>query len=46
MLTGARTDGPGLIAAAIRETGTDAALMDPVAQQYRKAADCGHGRAG
>jgi 3-hydroxyisobutyrate dehydrogenase len=32
-----------LIAAAMRETGTDAALIDAVAQQYRKAADCGHG---
>jgi 3-hydroxyisobutyrate dehydrogenase len=33
----------GLIAAAMRETGTDAALMDAVAQQFRKAADFGHG---
>ena len=33
----------GLIAAAMRETGTDAALMDAVAQQFRRAADCGHG---
>jgi 3-hydroxyisobutyrate dehydrogenase len=32
-----------LIAAAMRETGTDAALIDAVAQQYRKAADSGHG---
>jgi 3-hydroxyisobutyrate dehydrogenase-like beta-hydroxyacid dehydrogenase len=27
----------------MRETGTDATLMDGVAQQFRKAADCGHG---
>jgi 3-hydroxyisobutyrate dehydrogenase len=33
----------GLICAAMRETGTDAALMDAVAQQFRKAADDGHG---
>jgi 3-hydroxyisobutyrate dehydrogenase len=33
----------GLIAAAMRETGTDATLIDGVAQQFRKAADCGHG---
>jgi 3-hydroxyisobutyrate dehydrogenase len=33
----------GLIAAAMRETGTDAALMEAVAQQFRKAADGGHG---
>jgi 3-hydroxyisobutyrate dehydrogenase len=33
----------GLIAAAMRESGTDAALMDAVAQQFRKAADDGHG---
>lgn len=32
-----------LIAAAMRETGTDATLMDAVTQQYRKAADSGHG---
>ena len=32
----------GLIAAAMREAGTDATLMDAIAQQYRKAADCGH----
>ena len=33
----------GLIAAAMRESGTDAALMDAVEAQYRKAADAGHG---
>jgi 3-hydroxyisobutyrate dehydrogenase len=33
----------GLIAAAMRESGTDAALMDAVGQQYRKAAESGHG---
>lgn len=33
----------GLIAAAMRETGTDATLIDAVAQQFRKAADRGHG---
>lgn len=33
----------GLIAAAMRETGTDATLMDAVAHQFRKAADGGHG---
>jgi 3-hydroxyisobutyrate dehydrogenase len=33
----------GLIAAAMREAGTDATLMDAVGQQYRKAADAGHG---
>jgi len=33
----------GLIAAAMRESGTDAALMEAVAAQYRKAADAGHG---
>ena len=33
----------GLIAAAMRETGTDAALMDAVAGQFRRAADSGHG---
>jgi 3-hydroxyisobutyrate dehydrogenase len=32
-----------LIAAAMRESGTDATLMDAVASQYRKAADGGHG---
>lgn len=32
-----------LIAAAMRETGTDAALMDAVAQLFRNAADSGHG---
>ena len=32
-----------LICAAMRETGTDAALMEAVAQQFRKAADGGHG---
>jgi len=33
----------GLIAAAMRETGTDAALMDAVVRQFRKAAGAGHG---
>ena len=33
-----------LIAAAMREAGTDATLMDAVNQQYRKAADSGHGQ--
>jgi 3-hydroxyisobutyrate dehydrogenase len=33
----------GLIAAAMRESGTDATLMDAVARQFRKAADGGHG---
>jgi len=33
----------GLIAAAMRETGTDAALMDAVGWQFAKAADSGHG---
>jgi len=33
----------GLIAAAMRESGTDATLMDAIAGQYRKAADGGHG---
>ena len=33
----------GLIAAAMRESGTDAALMEAVARQYRKASDAGHG---
>jgi 3-hydroxyisobutyrate dehydrogenase len=33
----------GLIAAAMRETGTDATLMDAVGAQYRKAAESGHG---
>jgi 3-hydroxyisobutyrate dehydrogenase len=33
----------GLIAAAMRESGTDATLMDAVACQFRKAADLGHG---
>ena len=32
----------GLIAAAMRESGTDATLIDAVALQYRKAADGGH----
>jgi 3-hydroxyisobutyrate dehydrogenase len=32
-----------LIAAAMRESGTDATLMDAVACQFRKAADGGHG---
>jgi 3-hydroxyisobutyrate dehydrogenase len=34
-----------LICAALRETGTDTALMDAVAQQFRKAAENGHGGA-
>jgi 3-hydroxyisobutyrate dehydrogenase len=33
----------GLIAAAMRASGTDATLMDAVARQFRKAADGGHG---
>jgi 3-hydroxyisobutyrate dehydrogenase len=33
----------GLIAAAMRESGTDAALMEAVSAQYRKAAESGHG---
>jgi 3-hydroxyisobutyrate dehydrogenase len=33
----------GLITAAMRESGTDATLMDAVASQYRKTADGGHG---
>src|SRR5579863_2134608 len=33
----------GLIVAAMRETGTDAALMDAVSGQFRRAADSGHG---
>jgi 3-hydroxyisobutyrate dehydrogenase len=33
----------GLIAAVMRESGTDATLLDAVARQYRKAADGGHG---
>jgi len=33
----------GLIAAAMRDSGTDAALMDAVFGQYRKASDAGHG---
>jgi 3-hydroxyisobutyrate dehydrogenase len=33
----------GLIAAAMRESGTDATLMDAVGAQYRKAAESGHG---
>jgi ABC-type lipoprotein export system ATPase subunit len=28
----------------MRQTGPDAALIDAAAQQYRKAADAGHGR--
>jgi 3-hydroxyisobutyrate dehydrogenase len=32
-----------LIAAAMRESGTDAALMEAVGQQYRKASGSGHG---
>jgi 3-hydroxyisobutyrate dehydrogenase len=35
----------GLIATAMRETGTDATLMDAVGDQYRKAADAGFGQA-
>jgi 3-hydroxyisobutyrate dehydrogenase len=34
----------GLIAATMREVGTDATLMDAVGQQFRKAADSGHGQ--
>jgi 3-hydroxyisobutyrate dehydrogenase len=41
-LDGAAKDAT-LIAAAMRDTGTDATLMDAVAQQYRKADDSGHG---
>jgi 3-hydroxyisobutyrate dehydrogenase len=33
----------GLIAAAMRQAGTDATLMDAVARQFRAAADRGHG---
>ena len=33
----------GLIAAAMRDSGTDAALMEAVSGQYRKASDAGHG---
>ena len=33
----------GLIAAAMREAGTDVTLMDAVARQFRKAAASGHG---
>jgi len=33
----------GLIAAAMRDSGTDAALMEAVSSQYRKASDAGHG---
>jgi 3-hydroxyisobutyrate dehydrogenase len=33
----------GLIAAAMRDSGTDAALMEAVSDQYRKASDAGHG---
>jgi 3-hydroxyisobutyrate dehydrogenase len=33
----------GLIAAAMRESGTDASLMDAVGRQYRKASDAGYG---
>jgi 3-hydroxyisobutyrate dehydrogenase len=33
----------GLIAAAMREAGTDTTLMDAVGQQFRKAAASGHG---
>ena len=33
----------GLIAAAMRESDTDATLMEAVAAQYRKAAESGHG---
>ncbi len=33
----------GVIAAAMREAGTDTTLMDAVGQQFRKAADSGHG---
>jgi 3-hydroxyisobutyrate dehydrogenase len=41
-LDGAAKDA-ALIAAAMRETGADATLMDAVARQYRKAEDSGHG---
>jgi 3-hydroxyisobutyrate dehydrogenase len=33
----------GLIAAAMRESGTDASLMEAVGHQYRKAAEAGYG---
>ena len=33
----------GLIIAAMRESGTDAMLMEAVGSQYRKASDAGHG---
>ena len=33
----------GLIAAAMRESGTDATLMEAISAQYRKAAESGHG---
>lgn len=33
----------GLIVAAMRDSGTDAALMDAVAAQFRKASEAGHG---
>jgi 3-hydroxyisobutyrate dehydrogenase len=33
----------GLIAAAARESGTDATLIDAIGAQYRKAAESGHG---
>jgi 3-hydroxyisobutyrate dehydrogenase len=33
----------GLIADAMRDSGTDATLMEAVASQYRKAADAGFG---
>ncbi len=33
----------GLIAAAMRESGTDSVIMDAVMFQFRKAADSGHG---
>jgi 3-hydroxyisobutyrate dehydrogenase len=33
----------GLIAAAMRESGTDASLMEAVGRQYRKAAEAGYG---
>ena len=33
----------GLIAAAMRESGTDATVMEAVGAQYRKAAEAGHG---
>jgi 3-hydroxyisobutyrate dehydrogenase len=41
-LNGAVKD-TGVIAAAMREAGTDTALMDAVGQQFRKAAGAGHG---